>query len=243
MRAAVQFAVGDDRLTLRDDLELTGPGPGEVRVRIRATGVCHSDLSAMTGVLPHPMPFVPGHEGAGEVVEVGEGVTRVRTGDHVIICWNPPCGECKYCATGQGNLCVKIFFGMTGKPHLTLDGADVYGVCGSGTFAEELVVPWQVAVPVPHDVPFEVAALIGCGVTTGVGAVLNTARVEPGSSGAVYGGGGVGGRFFQGGRQAGVDCGEYLERHSRTGEFQHDSAAGTVSQRREPVGVGAGLGE
>ena len=119
MRAAVQFAAGDDRLIVRDDLVLAGPGPGEVRVRIRATGVCHSDLSAMTGVLPQPMPFVPGHEGAGEVVAVGEGVTRVAEGDHVIICWSPPCGECKYCATGQGNLCVKIFFGMAGQAALS----------------------------------------------------------------------------------------------------------------------------
>ncbi len=204
MRAAVQFSVDDPRLSVRDDLTVTGPGPGEVKVRIRATGVCHSDLSAMTGVLPQPMPFVPGHEGAGEVVAVGEGVTRVAEGDHVVICWNPPCGECKYCASGQGNLCVKIFFGMTFKPHFRLDGADVYGFAGSGTFAEELVVPWQVAVPVPDDVPFEIAALIGCGVTTGVGAVLNTAQVEPGSSVAVIGCGGVGISVIQGARIAGA---------------------------------------
>src|SRR2546423_352721 len=204
MRAAVLFETGAETLTVRDDLTLSDPGPGQVKIRIRATGVCHSDLSAMTGVLPQPVPFVPGHEGAGEVVAVGEGVTRVSVGDHVIVCWNPPCGQCAACRRGEGNLCVDIFFGMTFQPHFQLDGADVYGFAGSGTFAEEMVVPWQCAVKIPDDVPFDVGALLGCGVTTGVGAVFNTARVQPGSSVAVIGAGGVGIAVIQGARIAGA---------------------------------------
>jgi S-(hydroxymethyl)glutathione dehydrogenase/alcohol dehydrogenase len=204
MRAAVLFETGNETLAVRDDLTVSDPGPGEVKIRIRATGVCHSDLSAMTGVLPQPAPFVPGHEGAGEIMAVGDGVTQVKVGDHVIICWNPACGECNFCTTGQGHLCINIFFGMTYTPHFKLDGADVYGFAGSGTFAEEVVVPWQCAVKVPDDVPFEIAALIGCGVTTGVGAVLNTAQVRPGSSVAVIGAGGVGISVVQGARVAGA---------------------------------------
>ncbi|GAA2050668.1 Zn-dependent alcohol dehydrogenase [Catenulispora yoronensis] len=204
MRAAVLFETGGETLTLRDDITLAAPAPGQVRIRIRATGVCHSDLSAMTGVIPQPAPFVPGHEGAGEIVAVGDGVTQVAVGDHVVVCWNPPCDSCESCRRGEGNLCVNIFFGMTFQPHFRLDGTDIYGFAGSGTFAEEMVVPWQCAVKIPDDVPFDVAALIGCGVTTGVGAVLNTARVEPGSSVAVIGAGGVGISVIQGAGIAGA---------------------------------------
>jgi S-(hydroxymethyl)glutathione dehydrogenase / alcohol dehydrogenase len=204
MRAAILYEIGSQTLQVRDDVTLADPGASEVRIRIHATGVCHSDLSAMTGVLPQPAPFVPGHEGAGEVVAVGEGVDKVAVGDHVIVCWNPPCGECSFCRGGQGNLCVNIFFGMTMNPHFKVDGADVYGFAGNGTFAEEMVVPWQCAVKIPDDVPYEIGALIGCGVTTGVGAVLNTAEVKPGSSVAVIGAGGVGISVIQGARIAGA---------------------------------------
>jgi S-(hydroxymethyl)glutathione dehydrogenase/alcohol dehydrogenase len=204
MRAAVLFETGGQTLEVRDDVTVGDPGPGEVRIRVHATGVCHSDLSAMTGVLPQPVPFVPGHEGAGEVVAVGEGVAQVAVGDHVIVCWNPPCGECSFCRDGQGNLCVNIFFGMAMTPHFQVDGKPAYGFAGSGTFAEELVVPWQCAVKIPDDVPYEIAALIGCGVTTGVGAVVNTAQVRPGSSVAVIGAGGVGISVIQGARIAGA---------------------------------------
>jgi S-(hydroxymethyl)glutathione dehydrogenase / alcohol dehydrogenase len=204
MRAAVLFEIGTETLDVRDDVTVADPGPGEVRIRNHATGVCHSDLSAMTGVLPQPVPFVPGHEGAGEVVAVGAGVDKVAVGDHVIVCWNPPCGECAACRGGQGNLCVNIFFGMTMTPHFKVDGVDVYGFAGSGTFAEEMVVPWQCAVKMPDDVPYEIGALIGCGVTTGVGAVVNTAEVKPGSSVAVIGAGGVGISVIQGARIAGA---------------------------------------
>ncbi|MEU3194242.1 Zn-dependent alcohol dehydrogenase [Streptomyces sp. NPDC006992] len=206
MRAAVLGETGQDRLDVLDDIEPAGFGPGKVRVRIRATGLCHSDLSAMSGVLPQPAPFVPGHEGAGEVLEVGEGVTRVAPGDRVVVCWLPACGDCPACRRGQRHLCLAGFMNA-GTPNFRragAGGAEVFGFAGTGTFAEEVVLDAPCAVPVPDDVPFEIAALIGCGVTTGLGAVFNTARVEAGSSVAVVGCGGVGISVLQGARACGA---------------------------------------
>jgi S-(hydroxymethyl)glutathione dehydrogenase/alcohol dehydrogenase len=204
MRAAVFHEVGKEEVEVRDDVEAIGPGPGQVRVKIHAAGVCHSDLSAMNGTLPQPAPAVLGHEGAGEIIEVGEGVTGVSVGDHVIIAWTPPCGTCKYCKTGHANLCVNIFFNIAGAPHFTMGGTPIFGFAGTGTMAEEMVIPVQGVVPIPADVPYDVAALIGCGVTTGVGAALNTAKVVPGSSVVVFGCGGVGIAAIQGARIAGA---------------------------------------
>ncbi|MFI6587024.1 Zn-dependent alcohol dehydrogenase [Embleya sp. NPDC050493] len=203
MRAAVLHETGQDKLDVRDDVEAVGMGPGRVRVKLHATGVCHSDLSAMTGVLPQPAPFVPGHEGAGEVVEVGDGVSTVAVGDRVIICWAPPCGVCNYCRGGQSNLCLAGFMNA-GTQNFTFGGTPSYGFTGTGTFAEEVVVAAPCAVKVADDVPYEIAALIGCGVTTGVGAVFNSARIEPGASCAVIGAGGVGIAVIQGLRAAGA---------------------------------------
>ena len=204
MRAAILRETGDSKLEVRDDVVARGPGPGEVRVKVRATGVCHSDLSAMTGVLPQPAPAVLGHEGAGDVIAVGDGVTEVAVGDRVILCWVPPCGGCRACRNGQPNLCIDIFFAASATPHFEVDGTPVYGYAGLGTFADELIVPQQCAVPFPEDVPYELAALIGCGVTTGTGAVFNTAQLEPGASVAVIGCGGVGISVIQGARIAGA---------------------------------------
>ncbi|MEV4438458.1 Zn-dependent alcohol dehydrogenase [Streptomyces sp. NPDC049577] len=203
MRAAVQHETGQDKLDVVDDAEAVGFGPGKVRVRVRAAGLCHSDVSAMSGVLPQPSPFVPGHEGAGDVVEVGEGVTGIGTGERVLIRWLPACGQCRACRRGQTHLCLSGFMN-TGTPNFRHRGRDVCGFAGTGTFAEELVVDAGCAVPVPDDVPYEIAALIGCGVTTGLGAVLNTARVEAGSTVAVLGCGGVGLSAVQGARLAGA---------------------------------------
>ncbi|MGW2324278.1 Zn-dependent alcohol dehydrogenase [Streptomyces sp. NPDC001700] len=206
MRAAVLHETGQDKLEVLDDIEAVGFGPGKVRLRIRATGLCHSDLSAMSGVLPQPVPFVPGHEGAGEVVEVGDGVTGLSPGDRVLVCWLPACGDCPSCKRGQSQLCLSGFMNA-GTPNFKRagDGADqVFGMAGTGTFAEELVIPAPCAVPIPDDVPYDIAALIGCGVTTGLGAALNTARVEAGSSVAVIGCGGVGISVVQGARAAGA---------------------------------------
>ncbi|MDA8183614.1 MAG: Zn-dependent alcohol dehydrogenase [Actinomycetota bacterium] len=204
MRAAVFHEVGKEEVEVRDDVEVIGPGAGQVRVKIHAAGVCHSDLSAMNGTLPQPAPAVLGHEGAGEIVEVGEGVTSVSVGDHVIIAWTPPCGTCKFCTHGHPNLCVSIFFNIAGAPHFTMGGTPIFGFAGTGTMAEETVVPVQGVVPIAADVPYDVAALIGCGVTTGVGAALNTAKVVPGSSVAVFGCGGVGIAAIQGAKIAGA---------------------------------------
>lgn len=206
MRAAVLHETGQDKLEVLDDIEAVGFGPGKVRLRIRATGLCHSDLSAMSGVLPQPVPFVPGHEGAGEVVEVGDGVTELSPGDRVLVCWLPACGGCPSCKRGQSQLCLSGFMNA-GTPNFKRAGDDasqVFGMAGTGTFAEEVVLPAPCAVPIPDDVPYDIAALIGCGVTTGLGAALNTARVEAGSSVAVIGCGGVGISVVQGARAAGA---------------------------------------
>lgn len=205
MRAAVLHAVGDDKLDIRDDVTLTPVGPTDVRVRIRATGVCHSDLSAISGMLPQPVPLVPGHEGAGVVVEVGDHVTTVQPGDHVIINWRPACQECALCVGGQPYLCMKYVIEAFSVGHFRFGGDNTaFGMAGCGTWAEEIVVPWQGAIKVDKSIPFEAAALIGCGITTGVGAAINTARVRPGSTVAVIGCGGVGLSVIQGARISGA---------------------------------------
>ncbi|NRQ38832.1 Zn-dependent alcohol dehydrogenase [Nonomuraea sp. NN258] len=206
MRAAILHAVGNDKLDIRDDVTLAPVGPTDVRVRIRATGVCHSDLSAMSGVLPQPVPLVPGHEGAGEVVEVGEHVTSLKPGDHVVINWRPACQECDLCLGGQPYMCMKFVIESFSKGNFRLGGDDatVFGMAGCGTWAEEIIVPWQGAIKIADDVPWEAAALIGCGITTGVGAAINTARVRPGSTVAVIGCGGVGLSVIQGARVSGA---------------------------------------
>ncbi|MFD7712249.1 Zn-dependent alcohol dehydrogenase [Streptomyces sp. NPDC059785] len=203
MRAAVLHETGQDKLDVLEDVETAGFGPGRVRIRVRATGLCHSDLSAMSGVLPQPAPFVPGHEGAGEVIETGEGVTHVHPGDRVVVCWLPACGACAACRRGQTELCLSGFMNA-GTPNFKRPGGDVFGFAGTGTFAEEVVVDAGCAVPIPDDVPFDIAALIGCGVTTGLGAALNTADVAAGSSVAVIGCGGVGISAIQGARLKGA---------------------------------------
>ena len=205
MRAALLRKMGDDALEVRDDIELVDVGAGEVKVAIKATGVCHSDLSCMNGTIPQPAPAVLGHEGAGVISEVGEGVTDVKVGDHVIIAWSPPCGECAFCGPRhQPNLCSNIQMVMGGTPHFRLDSTPVFGMAGAGTFAEEMIIPHQGVVKIDDDIPLEIGSLVGCGVMTGVGAALNTAKVQPGSSVIVYGCGGVGISCIQGAKVAGA---------------------------------------
>ncbi|GLW62428.1 alcohol dehydrogenase [Actinomadura rubrobrunea] len=204
-RAAVLHAVGDTELDLRDDVTAVSPGPDQVKVRLKATGVCHSDLSTMTGVLPATPPVVLGHEGAGIVAEVGAHVTHVRPGDHVVVNWTPDCGACPDCLRGQPNLCMTFIAQSFGDPRFRLgDGGPAYGMAGCGTWAEEMTVPRQGVIKIAEDVPFEYAALLGCGIPTGLGAVINTARVRPGSAVAVVGAGGVGLAVIQGARIAGA---------------------------------------
>ena len=160
----------------------------------------------MNGTIPQPPPAVLGHEGAGIIAEVGEGVTYVKVGDHVIVAWSPPCGECAYCGPRhQPNLCSNIQMVMGGTPHFTLDGQPVFGMAGAGTFAEEMIIPHQGVVKIDDDIPLEIGSLVGCGVMTGVGAAINTAKVTPGlESVVVFGCGGVGISCIMGAKVAGA---------------------------------------
>ncbi|SFQ32786.1 S-(hydroxymethyl)glutathione dehydrogenase / alcohol dehydrogenase [Amycolatopsis arida] len=204
MRAAVLNAIGDDELELRDDVTTVDPGPHEVRIGVRASGICHSDLSAMDGTLPALAPGVVGHEGAGEVLQVGSAVEHLTPGDHVTVSFVPPCGSCPSCLRGEPNLCAVHAIAAFSSPRFRRGDTPLFGYGGLGTFADEVVVPASGAIKVDPDVPFETAALIACGVLTGVGAVLNTARVQPGSTVVVIGCGGVGVSVLQGARLAGA---------------------------------------
>lgn len=193
-----------------ETLTLNPPQAGEVLVQMRAAGVCHSDWHLVTGATQHPLPVVAGHEGSGMVVEVGPGVQRVRPGDHVALNWAPHCGDCFYCAHDQPSLCAAyvepIWAGvmLDGSTRLQHAGRPVYHFSGLACFADYIVAPEVSCVPLAADIPFAVAALIGCAVTTGVGAALNTAGVRPGSSVAVLGVGGVGLSIVLGARLAGA---------------------------------------
>jgi NDMA-dependent alcohol dehydrogenase len=189
-------------------LDLAPPQSGEVLVKVVAAGVCHSDWHLVTGDTQHPTPVVLGHEGSGIVESVGAGVTSVKLGDHVALNWAPACGGCFYCRKSRPNLCSTyvgpIWAGtlLDGTTRLTQNGSPVYHYCALACFAEYAVVPEVCCVTVPPSLPFEVAAVIGCAVTTGVGSVLNTAGVEPASSVVVYGAGGVGLSTIMGARLA-----------------------------------------
>jgi S-(hydroxymethyl)glutathione dehydrogenase/alcohol dehydrogenase len=189
---------------IRDDVELVDPRPGEVRVAIRFCGMCGSDLNAWTGTtVPVEPPYVLGHEAAGEVVEVGDGVRDISVGQHVVLSFVGPCGRCANCWAGRSNLCSNDGLRSAGTGVLSLGGEPV-GSVALGGYAQQTVVPTAAVVPIDDDVPLDLAALIGCGVMTGVGAVINTARVEPGSTVAVVGSGGVGLNVVQGARLAGA---------------------------------------
>ena len=208
MRAAVLREVGAS-LEI-EDVELGPPGPGEAEVRLAASGVCHSDWNVVDGTTPNPLPVVLGHEGAGVVETVGTGVETVAEGDHVILSWLPACGRCFYCVRGRQALCdvamADMFRGTLpgGELRLSRDGEALYHYSYLSTFAERCIVPESCCVPIRKDAPLEVAALIGCAVMTGFGAVVRRARVEPGSTVAVYGAGGVGLSAVMGARLAGA---------------------------------------
>jgi S-(hydroxymethyl)glutathione dehydrogenase/alcohol dehydrogenase len=197
-------AVGDDKLELRDDVTTVDPGPHEVRIRVRASGICHSDLSAMDGTLRARTPCVVGHEGSGEILQAGSAVEHLRPGDHVTVSFVPPCGSCPDCLRGEPNLCTVHIRAAATTPRFRRGDTGLFGFAGLGTFADELVVPASGAVKIDPDIPFETAALIACGVLTGVGSVLNTAKVRPGSAVVILGCGGVGISVVQGARIAGA---------------------------------------
>ncbi len=195
-----------------DELDLDGPRRGECLVRLAATGVCHTDAYTLSGVDPEGLfPVVLGHEGAGVVEEVGAGVTSLEPGDHVIPLYIPECRECKFCLSGKTNLCGKIRETQgrglmpDGTSRLSHRGKPLHHYMGTSTFAECTVVPEISLARVRKDAPLDKICLLGCGVTTGIGAVLHTARVEPGASVAVFGLGGIGLSVIQGAVLAGAE--------------------------------------
>lgn len=202
IRAAVLPAVGSPLEVT--GIELPEPGPGQVRVRLAAAGVCHSDLSLSNGTMRVPVPAVLGHEGAGTVVSVGEGVTHVAPGDGVVLNWAPSCGSCHPCSLGEVWLCANALTGAANVHAHTQDGTDLHPGLNVAAFAEETVVAANCVLPVPDGVPLTDAALLGCAVLTGWGAVHHSARVREGETVAVFGVGGVGLATLQAARIAGA---------------------------------------
>ena len=208
MRAALLTA-SDRPLEIVDDVEIESPRAGEVVVRVSHCGVCHSDLSNVDGTFPSPLPLLLGHEAAGTVEEVGPGVSTLRPGDRVVLTPAPPCGRCPFCLRGRFSICVNstaVFTGMfnDGSTRLSRQGATVYRGLGVGGFGELVITQESGAIKVDDDTPLEIACVIGCAVQTGVGAVFNTAKVEPGDTVLVLGLGGVGIAIVQGARIAGA---------------------------------------
>jgi Zn-dependent alcohol dehydrogenase len=190
-------------------IDIADPGVGQVRVRVRNCGVCHSDLSVADGVFPSPVPIVLGHEAAGVIDKVGPGVAGLAPGDHVVLTPCPPCGACYWCVRGETTVCVNADGLRTnalpnGTTGLSCNGEVVYRGIGLGAFAEYVLTPATGAVKIAADVPLEVACVIGCAVQTGVGAALNTAKIEAGATVLVFGLGGIGLSILQGARLAGA---------------------------------------
>ena len=195
-----------------ETVQLDGPRAGEVLVEIKATGICHTDSFTLSGEDPEGIfPAILGHEGAGVVVDVGPGVTSVEVGDHVIPLYTPECRECSYCTSGKTNLCQSIreTQGMgvmpDGTSRFSLNNEPIYHYMGTSTFANYTVLPEIAVAKIRKDAPFDKVCYIGCGVTTGIGAVINTAKVEPGSNVAVFGLGGIGLNVIQGARLIGAN--------------------------------------
>ena len=203
VRAAVLPAVGAP-LEIAE-IDFPDPGPGQVRIRLAAAGVCHSDLSLSNGTMRVPVPAVLGHEGAGTVVAVGDGVTHVSPGDSVILNWAPSCGTCHACTLGEVWLCANALNGAADvHAHRTSDGSDLHPGLNVAAFAEETVVSASCVLPLPDGIPLTDAALLGCAVLTGYGAIHHSARVREGETVAVFGVGGVGLSTLQSARIAGA---------------------------------------
>jgi len=202
-RAAVAWEAGKP-LSI-EEVDLEGPRAGEVMVKLVATGVCHTDAYTLSGADPEGVfPSILGHEGAGVVVEVGPGVTSVAVGDHVIPLYTPECGKCKFCLSGKTNLCQAIRATQgkglmpDGTSRFSKNGKTIYHYMGTSTFSEYTVLPEIAVAKISKAAPLDKVCLLGCGITTGIGAVLNTAKVEPGSTVAVFGLGGIGLSVIQG---------------------------------------------
>jgi S-(hydroxymethyl)glutathione dehydrogenase / alcohol dehydrogenase len=208
-KAAVAHKAGAP-LTI-ETVDLDGPGAGEVLVEIKATGICHTDEFTLSGADPEGLfPAILGHEGAGVVVDVGAGVKSLKKGDHVIPLYVPECRECEYCVSDKTNLCqaIRVTQGQglmpDGTSRFSLDGSKVLHYMGTSTFSNYTVVPEIALAKIREDAPFDKVCYIGCGVTTGLGAVINTAKVEPGANVVVFGLGGIGLNVIQGARLVGA---------------------------------------
>lgn len=211
MKIKAAIAVEAAKPLVIEELDLEGPKQGEVLVEIKATGVCHTDAFTLSGRDPEGLfPSVLGHEGAGIVQEVGPGVTSVVPGDHVIPLYMPECRNCEYCHSDKTNLCITLRDNQgkglmpDGTSRLSLRGSKIHHYMGTSTFAEYTVLPEIALAKVRKDAPFEKVCLLGCGVTTGIGAVLHTAKAEPGSRIAIFGLGGIGLSAIQGATMAGA---------------------------------------
>src|SRR5213596_2783177 len=209
VRAAVAYKAGDPLVI--ETVQLQGPKAGEVLVEIKSTGICHTDEFTRSGGDPEGLfPAILGHEGAGIVVDVGPGVTSLRKGDHVIPLYTPECRQCKSCLSRKTNLCTAIRATQgkgvmpDGTSRFSLGGAPVHHYMGCSTFANFTVLPEIAVAKIRADAPFDKVCYIGCGVTTGIGAVINTAKVEPGANVVVFGLGGIGLNVVQGARMAGA---------------------------------------
>src|ERR1700736_4133060 len=210
VRATVALTAGQPlQIT---NVQLEGPREGEVLVEIRATGVCHTDEFTLSGADPEGLfPAILGHEGAGVVVDVGRGVTSVRKGDHVIPLYTPECRQCPSCLSRKTNLCTAIRATQgqglmpDGTSRFSIGGKSIHHYMGTSTFANYTVLPEIAVAKIRKDAPFDKVCYIGCGVTTGIGAVLYTAKVEPGANVVVFGLGGIGLNVIQGARLAGAD--------------------------------------
>jgi S-(hydroxymethyl)glutathione dehydrogenase / alcohol dehydrogenase len=210
VRAAIAHKAGAP-LTI-ETVQLAGPRAGEVLVELKATGICHTDKYTLSGADPEGLfPAILGHEGAGIVVDVGPGVASLKKGDHVIPLYTPECRECEYCLSRKTNLCQKIRVTQgqglmpDGTSRFSLKGERILHYMGTSTFANYTVVPEIALARIREDAPFDKVCYIGCGVTTGIGAVINTAKVEPGANVVVFGLGGIGLNVIQGARIAGAD--------------------------------------
>ena len=209
-KAAIALSAGDPLVV--DLVDLEGPKEGEVLVEIMATGVCHTDAFTLSGGDPEGLfPAILGHEGAGVVREIGGGVSSLKEGDHVIPLYTPECRQCKFCVSGKTNLCgaIRETQGMgvmpDGTSRFSLNGENLFHYMGTSTFSNFTVLPEIALAKIRKDAPFDKVCYIGCGVTTGLGAVMNTAKVEPGSTVAVFGLGGIGLNVIQGARIVGAD--------------------------------------
>jgi len=248
VQAAVLTGI-DQPLEIRDDVEVESPRDGEVMVRMAASGVCHSDLSMQNGTMMGPLPIVLGHEGAGVIEEVGPGVSDLRPGDHVVISWVPQCGQCFFCQRDQGYLCevasTALLSGglLDGTTRFTSHGEPLRQMAASGTFAETTVIPAIGAVKIPKDFDLKLAALIGCGVLTGTGAAMNTARIRPGDTVAVVGCGGVGLNVIQGARIAGAGEIIAIDMNETKLQMAKDFGATTSvnAAQADPVGQVTGM--